>query len=383
MTTTTTNILEAQNGSGTPRRRLFQGAAVALAAAAAASGWLAGPWGLAATGAGTLAAALWMSAQPRKAPASTRRAAAEDDDAPVLVQEVLPVWRRNVDAARQQAEENSAQLLTAFATVSEKLDGAVAAAGSDDLKLGAGVTDDTLEAVHPQIQRLSGHAERAVTLATQSRQSLLGLADELAELQRMSSKVKSIAAHTNLVALNAAIEASRAGESGRGFAVVAQEVRQLAAQSAQTADALRRAIAGLEERTAAQRLRREQDDQDDQCVAQETEAAAREVVRDILGHLNRHVGTARSLREAREQIGVAMEQMYVGLQYQDRFSQMLVNATDDMVRLEDWIRQGGPQDRAAAKEWLDKLQKTYTMREQLDSHHASVAVSHDQGVDFF
>jgi methyl-accepting chemotaxis protein len=358
-------------------------AAVALAAAAAASAWLAGPLGLAGAGAGALAAGLWMRSRSARHGAPGARPAAHDDDAPVLVTEILPVWRRNVDAARTQAEENSAQLLTAFSTVSDKLDTAVSAAGSDDLRLGAGVTDDTLEAVQPQIQRLAGHAERAVQLATQSRDSLLGLADDLSELQRMSSKVKSIAAHTNLVALNAAIEASRAGESGRGFAVVAQEVRQLASQSAQTADALRRAIAALEERTASQRLRREQDDQNDQDVARETEAAARDVVRDILGHLNRHVGTARTLREAREQIGAAMEQMYVGLQYQDRFSQMLTNATGDMERLEDWLRQGGGQDRATAKQWLEQLQKSYTMREQLDSHHGSVAVKHDEGVDFF
>ena len=97
-------------------------------------------------------------------------------------------------------------------------------------------------ATRQTIHQLSDRLQESVGTVTR-------LAEEAASIGQVVDVIRSIAEQTNLLALNAAIEAARAGEAGRGFAVVADEVRNLAQRTQSSTQEIERMIGAIQSAT--------------------------------------------------------------------------------------------------------------------------------------
>jgi methyl-accepting chemotaxis protein len=104
-----------------------------------------------------------------------------------------------------------------------------------------------------QIAANAGEARKVAVAATEKSKNATGVMGKLGtaakEIGQVTDVIKKIADKTNLLALNATIEAASAGEAGKGFAVVAGEIKELANQSAQSADDIAHRIEGIQQGT--------------------------------------------------------------------------------------------------------------------------------------
>lgn len=153
-------------------------------------------------------------------------------------------------------------------------------------------------------QNVSNEAVRKVNIVYQTTNELGGMIDKLnksaSEIGDIITVIKDIADQTNLLALNAAIEAARAGEQGRGFAVVADEVRKLAERTIRSTEEISNKINIIQKETAetAQSMKKE--------LSEVTEVT--EAVKSIGNALSEIVASVEKLKDQITQIATAVEE---------------------------------------------------------------------------
>jgi methyl-accepting chemotaxis protein len=293
-----------------------------------------------------------------------------------LLQDVLPLWNRLIDTARVQTENGITALTDRFADIHQKLDNSVSAsreaAGGMDGEGGVvAVINGAEKDLNGIVVSLEAVMKAKETLLGEIRQ-LAGFTDEL---QKMASDVANIASQTNLLALNAAIEAARAGEAGRGFAVVADEVRKLSNLSGQTGKKISEKVLLVNEAIAntlsvANSFSR----QDEETITQSEQTIAN-VLQDFDGAVRRLSDAGRILEKESSGVKDEVSEVMVSLQFQDRVSQILTQVTSNIERLREELLKQLENSAVSddlpllnSQDWLAEMQKSYTTLEQVNVH---------------
>jgi methyl-accepting chemotaxis protein len=160
----------------------------------------------------------------------------------------------NVSASAVQLE-SAAGTLTRTAETTQSLSSQVAGTSevaSSNIQSVASATEElstSVDEIGRRVRESSQIAEAAVLQAQQTDARIGKLSRAAQQIGDVVKLITAIAEQTNLLALNATIEAARAGEAGRGFAVVASEVKSLASQTAKATDEISSHISAMQSAT--------------------------------------------------------------------------------------------------------------------------------------
>lgn len=275
--------------------------------------------------------------------------------------EAVATWTAHLDTVQSQMREATDQLLAGFAQILEQLDAIV----DRDAGQGADPRAALLERCESQLRGLVADFHGIVRSRDCMLDSVRSVAAASTGLTDMAVDVGRLAHQTNLLSINAAIEAAHAGDSGRGFAVVAKEVRRLSAESGDTG---RRIGGQLDEFGARMRDALDQATRRtalDAGVIAESERTIGAVVEQVDAAVSGLNTRAADLSSRGQAVKAQVESLMIAFQFQDRVQQIVQQVNASMDGAAQRLRaslDGAPEP--TDDEWRALLSAGYTTDEQ-------------------
>jgi methyl-accepting chemotaxis protein len=247
---------------------------------------------------------------------------------------------------------------------------------SDKMRNFAQDTDSTLVSFIDSTEKMSSSTQHLMSQVQIIQQAMPTVIDAL-------SGIDDISAQTNLLALNAAIEAARAGEAGRGFAVVADEVRALSTRSTQFSDVIKKQVENI--KGLVDKLTETAEfvaSQDISHVVEAKDHISKEL-KDIIRKAESDQVTTKQLEGIGQQLDDAINNAIRGMQFGDINGQH-IDYTKDIVKfIIERLQQLEPENLEAFASELKAYQQALAQRGKTDHNPVSATSMQSGEIELF
>ena len=306
----------------------------------------------------------------------------------LAAEQIMRRWSSHIGTASAQTEKGITDLSREFSGILQGIEAAIGSGqGASGASAGAGGDiGEVIALARADLEGMLGDLERGFAAKAPLLQQISELGAVVNELREMATVVADIASQTNLLALNAAIEAARAGEAGRGFAVVADEVRKLSTASGETGKRIGAKVELTTTTIKSTLVAAEAMGRQDNELMEVSRATVSGVVDrfDVAG--TAMAEATEALENNAHTVRDRIANVLVSLQFQDRVTQLLAHSRGDIERFGEQIQgvaEGEPPPPLAVDAWIRDMESKYVALEQHDDPAAVVDRATATDVTFF